>query len=562
MTSLRRRNALEISYRGRPIQCAPGDSVAAALLDAGEHSFRITRFGDPRGVFCGMGVCHECVLTIDGVPGQRACMTTVRAGMSVEQGEPAPALGSVARLRLREEELSPDVLVIGAGPAGLAAAAAAAEAGADVVLVDERSRPGGQYFKQPSAGLGLDELDRQHRQGRALIERVRRTGTAILEATHVWAVFGRDRVHAASAEKVYALRPKRLVLATGAYERGVPMPGWTLPGYLTTGAAQTLLRSYGVVPGRRVLVSGNGPLNLQVAAELVRAGANVVALAELARVMSPRHVLGLARMTVTAPGLVATGLDDIRALMGARVPVLHGSAIVRASGATRVEQATVMRIDGAGRPIEGTERTFAVDAICAGFGFLPSNEIARALGCRHRFDAGLGQLVAVVGPTGRSSVDDVWIVGDSGGVAGARVAQASGFLAGLEAAGVDASAPLTQEAAVVRHERRRAERFQRALSGLYAAPRLLDQLAEPATLVCRCESVPLGAIEDAYASGIRESGAVKRVSRAGMGSCQGRYCGAFLSELGARSHGGAPGELSGFAPASPFKPVPISSVNT
>jgi NADPH-dependent 2,4-dienoyl-CoA reductase/sulfur reductase-like enzyme len=557
---LRQRRSLEITYRGRPIRCAPGDSVAAALLDAGEHSFRATRFGDRRGVFCGMGVCHECVVTIDGVPGHRACVTTIRDGMSVEPGEPAPSLVSAAPLRLCEQELSPSVLVIGGGPAGLAAAAAAAEAGADVVLVDERPKLGGQYFKQPTEGLEPDTLDRQYRQGRALIERSRRAGATILLATQVWAAFGRNRIYAISPTVAYTLRPKRLVLATGAYERGVPMPGWTLPGYMTSGAAQTLLRSYGVAPGRRVLVSGNGPLNVQVAAEIVRAGANVVAIAELARLTSPRHTLDLARMVAAAPGLVATGIGHMRTLVGAQVPLLYGSAVVRVAGAERVEQATVMRIDGAGLPIEGTERTFEVDAVCAGFGFLPSNEIARALGCRHTFDAECGQLVAEVGPTGRSSVDDVWIVGDGGGVAGARVAQALGFLGGLEAAGVRAPAPLAREAAGMRRKRRRAERFQRALSGLYAAPRLLDQLAEATTLVCRCENVPLRAVEDAYASGIRESGAVKRVSRAGMGGCQGRYCGAFLSELGARRRGGPPDEFSGFAPALPFKPVPISSI--
>jgi NADPH-dependent 2,4-dienoyl-CoA reductase/sulfur reductase-like enzyme len=558
LTGARRRPGVEIRYRGRPIACAPGDSVAAALIAAGEHVFRETRFGDRRGVFCGMGVCHECMVTIDGVPSQRACVTPVRAGMSVEPGVPAPVLDGEAPPRLGEEELSPEVLVVGAGPAGLAAAAAAAEAGAEVLLVDERPKLGGQYFKQPSEGLELPELDRQYLEGRALIERAQAAGATILRAVQVWAAFAPGELRATGPETAYAIRPRRLVLATGAYERGVPMPGWTLPGYLTTGAAQTLLRSYGVVPGRRVLVSGNGPLNVQVAAELVRAGATVVALAELARPASPRHAVGLARMAAAAPRLVATGIGYTRTLAAAKVPLLYGSAIVRAGGTETVERATVMRIDGAGRPVAGTERELEVDSVCAGFGFLPSNEIARALGCRHAFDLERGQLVAVVDETGRSSVEGVWVVGDGGGVAGARVAQATGFLAGLAAAG--GSGSLEREAAAVRRERRRAERFQRALSRLYAAPRLLDQLAEPTTLVCRCESVPLSAVEDAYSSGVRESGAVKRVSRAGMGSCQGRYCGAVLAELGAARLGGVPEELGGFAPAPPFKPLPLGSI--
>ncbi|MEP6812478.1 MAG: FAD-dependent oxidoreductase, partial [Actinomycetota bacterium] len=192
--------------------------------------------------------------------------------MQVEVGSPAPVLDGAPPTALVDVELAPDVLVVGAGPAGLAAAVAAAEAGADVVLLDERPKLGGQYFKQPSDGLTFDEsqLDPQYRAGRDLIARVRTLGVRVLGATQVWAAFERDEILATDAAMSYALRPRRLVLATGAYERGVPLPGWTLPGFTTTGAAQTLLRSYAVVPGRRVLVSGNGPLNVQVAAELVR----------------------------------------------------------------------------------------------------------------------------------------------------------------------------------------------------------------------------------------------------------------------------------------------------
>jgi NADPH-dependent 2,4-dienoyl-CoA reductase/sulfur reductase-like enzyme len=559
----RGRREVAIRFRGRAIPSVAGDSVAAALVDAGELALRETRLGEPRGVYCGMGVCHDCVVTIDGVHGRRACMTPVEDRMTIEVTPAVPALDGVAPNPLRERELAPDVLVVGAGPAGLAAAAAAAEAGADVVVVDERTKSGGQYFKQPTEGLDAPALDAQALAGRELIDRVRRAGVDIVQGAQVWAAFAASELLATDAETSYTLRPRRLVLATGAYERGVPMPGWTLPGYLTTGAVQTLLRSYSVVPGRRVLVSGNGPLNVQVAAELVRAGATVVAVAELARLRSLRSLPGLARMAAAAPDLVRTGLGYTRALGRTGTPFLYGHAVVRADGDGRVQRATVAAIDGSGRPAPGTARELDVDAVCAGFGFVPANEIARALGCRHVYDPPRGHLVAQTGTDGRSSVAPVWIVGDGGGVSGARVAQATGFLAGLEAAadlGHSVPERLAREAVSVRRARVRAERFQRGLARLYTAPRILDELAEPETIVCRCESVPLATIREAYAGGARASGAVKRVSRAGMGSCQGRYCGALLAELAARENGAAPDEWSGFAPAPPFKPVPLGSV--
>jgi NADPH-dependent 2,4-dienoyl-CoA reductase/sulfur reductase-like enzyme len=548
-----RGEAATILVGGRPVECSVGDTVAAALVAAGELTCRLTRQGDPRGVFCGMGVCHDCVMTVDGTA-MRTCMTPVRDGLRVEV-EADMQLPAGRDVRLERVVLSPDVLVVGAGPGGLAAAAAAAEGGASVLLVDERSKLGGQYFKQPSDAFVVDEraIDRQYRQGRELAARAERAGVTALGGVQVWAASGPHELHAVGGGRAYTLRPRRLVLATGAYERGVPLPGWTLPGFMATGAAQTLMRAYGVLPGRRVLVSGNGPLNVQVAADLVRAGVTVVALCETARAASPARAGTLAAMAAAAPDLMRDGIAYARALRAARVPLLFGHAVVRADGDGRVERATVARLDAGGRPVPGSERSFDVDAVCAGFGFLPSNELARTLGVAHAYDAQLGQLAAVRGRDGSTSVEHVWVIGDSGGTGGARLAQAVGLLAGAAAAG--APAPAGAE-----RGRRRNERFQRALRRLYAGPRLVDQLADPDTLVCRCESVPLRAVDEGLSGGIATIGALKRVTRAGMGRCQGRYCASILAELAARRSGNPLGEDDWFAPGVPFKPLPVEVV--
>jgi NADPH-dependent 2,4-dienoyl-CoA reductase/sulfur reductase-like enzyme len=369
----------------------------------------------------------------------------------------------------------------------------------------------------------------------------------------VWGAAGPRELLAIGDGRAYALRPRRLVLATGAYERGVPLPGWTLPGFMTTGAAQTLMRAYQVVPGRRVLVSGNGPLNIQVAAELVRAGATVVALCETARPIDPRRAAALATMAAAAPDLMRDGVGYGRALRAARVPILFGHAVVRAEGDGRVESAVVARLDPTGMPVPGSERRYVVDAVCAGFGFLPSNELARTIGVEHVFDPALGQLAAVRASDGRTSVEDVWVVGDSGGTGGARLAKAVGLLAGAAAAG--APVPPTAE-----RDRRRNDRFQRALWQLYRAPRLVDQLADPDTPICRCENVPRRAVDEALAGGIATIGALKRVTRAGMGRCQGRYCASILAEVAARRSGLPLDERAWFAPGIPFKPLPVELI--
>jgi NADPH-dependent 2,4-dienoyl-CoA reductase/sulfur reductase-like enzyme len=554
---------ISISYEGRPVACHAGDTVAAALVDAGEFVCRTAAEGDLRGVFCGMGVCHDCVVAIDGVHGRRACTTAARDGMAVAVMPAAPELRPQPAPALERREHAPEVLVVGGGPGGLAASIAAAEAGADVVLLDEREKLGGQYFKQLSEAFDVEEraVDRQYRQGRELIARAGCAGVRTLAGVEIWAAAAPDELHAVGAGFAHVLRPRRLVVATGAYERAVPLPGWTLPGVMTTGAAQTLLRAHRVLPGRRVLVSGNGPLNVQVAAELVRGGAEVVALCELARAARPRRAPQLARMLLAAPDLARDGARYVATLRRARVPLLFGSSLVAAEGDGRVTRATVARLDAAGRPVPGSERSFEVDAVCLGYGFLPSNELARAIGVEHVYDDRLAQLVALRDDRGRTSVDGVWVVGDSAGTGGARLAAAGGFLSGLDAArslGRPIPPPLEREERRAARARARNARFQQALSALYAAPRLVDQLARPETLVCRCERVPLAAVEEALGEEIGTIGALKRVTRAGMGPCQGRYCAPVLAELAARRSGGAPDPAEWFAPAPPFKPLSVA----
>jgi len=570
------------NYEGRRIQAVDGDSLAAALLASGERVCRTTLSGAPRGLFCGIGVCQDCLVTVDGVPNQRACVTAVRRDAVIESQRPLAELGVPGREFVEHDE-SMDVLVVGGGPAGLAAASVAAEAGLDVVLVDERGKLGGQYYKQPADESAVNEtlVDHQFQQGREMIRRAERSGTRVLRGVTVWAAHGADEADASPEASgsmeargpvevmalgdaaSYVLRPKRLIIATGAYDRSVPMPGWTLPGFMTTGAAQSLLRAYQVAPGERVLISGNGPLNVQLAAELTRAGVTVVALAELAPAPGLRSVGRLAAMLLSAPDLLRDGASYLRTLRRAGVPLLYGHSVIAASGDGCVAQATVARIDGTGQPMAGTERVYDVDAVCAGFGFLPSNDIPRALGCRHRFDEHRGHLVAVRDEHGRTTVDGIAVVGDGGGIGGGRVAVAQGVLAGIDASrglGAGDQGALGLQERRAQKTLRRQARFQRALWTLYDAPLLVDQLATDETLICRCEEVTRGAVHEAMEAGVGSLGALKRVTRAGMGRCQGRYCAGIMAGMLPRRGDRATDEMDFFAPRAPFKPIPIGAV--
>jgi len=355
-------------------------------------------------------------------------------------------------------------------------------------------------------------------------------------------------------------RPKRLIVATGAYERGLPLPGWTLPGVMTTGAAQTLLRSYQVLPGKRVLVAGNGPLNLQVALELARAGAQIAAVVELARRPGPWAAGALARMLTSTPVLALRGRGYVAELERRGIPLLHSHVL---AGVERTGEG--LRASVALWPVQGgaAAHSYDVDAVCMGYGFMPSNEILRALGCRHGFDPDRGHLVTERDGDCLTSVANVYAVGDCAGLGGAPAAEAEGIIAGLAAAaslGFAPSAGQAQAAATAREQLRRHRRFQAGLWALYRAPRLLAELARPDTMICRCEELTLAEIDSGFAEGTQSIGAVKRATRAGMGRCQGRYCGPVLAALAASRQGRPLDEAAHWAPRPPVKPIRIADI--
>jgi NADPH-dependent 2,4-dienoyl-CoA reductase/sulfur reductase-like enzyme len=550
-----------IRFAGKEVTAFPGESIAAALAAAGVLATRSTASGEPRGAFCGMGVCGECLVMVDGTP-QRACMTAASPGLEVApappRASPQPAAAS------RAAALACDLLVIGAGPAGLAAAAAARAAGLDVLLIDERSQPGGQYFKQPGKGLAVDaaRIDAQFAEGRALVAQVLAAGVRLLGGMQAWSAGLADggiEVAASGAQGPATIRARRLVIATGAMERPWPVPGWTLPGVMTTGAGQTLLRAGLVAPGARVLVAGNGPLNLQLADELVRAGVTVVAVAEQARRPGPGHLAAMADMLASAPALVAAGAAQLARLARAGVPVRNGHVVTRVDGADRVERVMIAPVGRDGRP--GAGQWFAVDALCIGVGFQPQAEIARLLGCAMAWQ-GDGPVV-VRDDDGRTSLASVFVAGDGGGLGGARAALAQGWLAGVAAA-QDLTGSLPAALQAGRRQQRaalaRARRFQRGLWTLFSPAALAEPVTTADTILCRCEGVTCDAVDGLIAQGGSDPGSIKRATRLGMGRCQGRYCAPLLAARLAAAAGRAPTPDDLFAPRPPGKPVTLAEI--
>ena len=559
---------VEFSFNTKPVKAVQGQSIASALVSAGILAQRVGRNQSEHGHYCGMGTCYECLVTIDGVSGQRSCITPVRSGISIESqsyhSNPVRESSGPDSVYLPEAELSEvdvEVLIVGAGPAGLEAALAARRAGAEVMLIDERSSLGGQYFKQLSSAYTTEDQqapDRQMQWGRELASEVRDSGVTIRTETLVWGAFQESeadiiQIGIEHRNQASLLRPKALVVATGATERPYPVPGWTLPGVMTTGGLQTLLRSYRSAPPGPIVVAGHGPLNLQVAAELMSAGAAVAAVVESGRPFSLSGLVYGAKAAYRGPKLIAEGVGYLWMLRRKGVPIIYGHAVAAIHGKEVVESVELAPVNNDGSLGE-SRRTITASAVGLGYGFLPQAEITRLLGVAHNWDgADSGWISAVREDDGSCSIPSVFVAGEAGGFGGAHIAMAQGHLAGLAAArycgheAADATEPQW------RRQLDTHKCFQDNLWSAFQSPLRPLASVTPETIICRCEDVSASEIYACIDQG-SDFGAVKRRTRAGMGRCQGRYCAATVRNLLADRPLEAT-ELDLPAPQNPIKPL-------
>ena len=384
-----------------------------------------------------------------------------------------------------------DLAVIGAGPAGIAAAVAAASAGKRVVLLDEGFRPGGQIWRHRPSGVPAE--------ARSLLERLEALPVRILSGASVFDAEAAWRLSVSQGERRITVEAAALILATGARERLLPFPGWTLPGVMGAGGGQALLKEGLEIHDEPVLVAGTGPLLLPVAASVRKAGGRLWGVLEQA---PWRRVLGMAALLAAHPAKARQALGLGWDLRG--VPYRPGWWVAEALGRERLE---AVRLTDGHRVEEMPCRW-----LFCGFGLVPNVEAGRGLGCEGTHE-GLR-----VDEAQATFVSGVFAAGEVCGVAGVDAALAEGTIAGLAAAG--AWEPEAPEGLRLRKARAKARGMGSRMEVVFALRPELRSLPRPDTIVCRCEDVPFGAIDPAWDA--RET---KLCTRAGMGPCQGRVCG-------------------------------------
>lgn len=443
------------------------------------------------------------------------------------------------------------LLVLGAGPAGLAAAAEARARGLDVLLLDENSAPGGQVhrgvggFYRPSADApGAAQAG----EGLALIAAVRASGAEMRFGATLWAIEDDLTVSWSEGGTAHQARAGGVILCPGATERALPIPGWTLPGVMGVGAAQILLKTAGLVPEGRAWMAGQGPLLWLYAAQLLAKGGKLAGILDLSPVGAWRRAAWHLPMALTKPGPLLQGLGWMRRVRAA-VPVIRARE-VEALGDGRLQG---LRFDG---------REEVADLLLLHDGVVPNTQVTRALqGCAHVWDPAQACFRPVLDEWGNASLPGVMVAGDGGGIGGARAAALSGRIAAIEAA--RALGRLTAEqrdaAAGRLMLRRRSELAPRAFLDALFPPLGADRVAD-GTVVCRCEEVTAGGVRAAVSLGAQGPNQLKAFLRAGMGPCQGRVCGPVVHALVASSRGVDPAALPPLRTRFPVKPVTVAEL--
>ncbi|MFV0294596.1 MAG: NAD(P)/FAD-dependent oxidoreductase [Hyphomicrobiaceae bacterium] len=454
----------------------------------------------------------------------------------------------------RLEQVPPqvDVLVIGAGPAGMAAATTLAAAGLTTVVADEGAGPGGQVWRAvTSTPVGnRPVLGADYWTGFDAAQAFLASGATYLPQTTVWSLDETATANLSSGGVSRAVAARHVVIATGAMERPFPVPGWTLPGVMTVGGAQTVLKASGLLPQGRMVIAGTGPLIWLYAAQVLRAGGHIDRILDTTDVSARKDALAHAPAFM-ASSLLAKGLALV-ARVRRTVPVVSGIESLAIEGDGKAE---TLRYSRGGR-----DEHCAADTVLLHQGVVPQCNLAMAAGVPHVWDdAGLAFVPEVDG-MGRTPCERIWIAGDGAGIAGWEAAVDRGELAAIGV--LESLRPGASDVFAIR-------RLQKSIARRQRVRRFVDRLSRPAeafriptgdTVVCRCEEVTAREVEAAADLGCLGPAQLKSYTRCGMGPCQGRLCGLSVTEILATRRGVLPGDVGYFRLRPPVKPVTLAEL--
>ena len=407
------------------------------------------------------------------------------------------------------------IIVVGAGPAGLAAAKSAASKGCHVTVIDSQPRGGGQYWRHQTEVSGY----KSNRSAEYLMELQQNKLITHITDAQVWSAeklgdgYQLNYLQGGVEKKISA---QKIILTTGAYDRTLPFPGWTTSGVMTPGGAQSLLKGHGVVAGKTIVVSGTGPFLLPVATALAKNGARV----EIIEAQSPLRWALSPMALLLNPGKFPELIHYASAILRLKIKVSFGSAVTGYHNG----QVDISKVRSNLSIRKRSVRNAPADVVATGWGFLPDVTLGGILGCAQTLDRD-ETVIFAVNREQRASAQNIWIAGEATGIGGADLALVEGAIAGLSAAGSKISVALIWKRFTKRL-------FARALQRSYPVGSGWQEWLSDETIMCRCEEVTCQEIvESVQELGAEDARTSKLFTRAGMGLCQGRVCSRNVSDL-------------------------------
>jgi NADPH-dependent 2,4-dienoyl-CoA reductase/sulfur reductase-like enzyme len=449
-----------------------------------------------------------------------------------------------------------DVVVVGAGAAGMSGAVELARLGLDVLLLDEQGSPGGQIYR----GITLAPLSRRdmlgpdYAHGNTLAQALASSSVRYEKGAAVWQVTRDHQVSYLRDGRLRTVQARAVLLATGAMERPFPITGWTLPGVMSAGAAQILLKSSGLAPSEPVVLAGCGPLLYLLGWQYLRAGVPIKALVDTTRPedywRARRHLFAALR----AWPYLRKGLELMRSLRSAGIAHHTGAEQLAVEGE---EAATALTFSVSGKP-----QRIAARCVLLHQGVVPNIQFSQSLRARHEWDVEQLCFSPVVDPWGELDVPGIFVAGDGAGIGGAQAAAVQGQLAALGiAVGLKSinAAQREYQAEPLRAKLTSNLRIRPFLDSLYQ-PKDENRIPADDVIVCRCEEVTAGDLRGFVALGCAGPNQAKSFGRCGMGPCQGRLCGLTVTEVIAKARGVSASEVGYYRIRPPIKPITLGEL--
>ncbi len=461
-----------------------------------------------------------------------------------------------------------ELIIIGAGPGGIQAAISAAELGIDVTLIDNQSSVGGQYYKQTPVEFSIKESDYHHQQANDLFKKLTEANVKILTNALVWGIFSNPKtnlwqitLHGQNCPS--RMEAEKIIIATGAYDRSIPFPGWDLPGVITAGAAQVMVKHQGVLPGKRVVISGTGPLQLAAASNLVEAGAHVLAVLDCNQQLLMKGIPHVGALWGQWRRL-QEGFQYARNLIKGKTSYRTGWSVIKVEGDQKVESVTIAKVDPQGNPISSTFKKLVVDCVVVGYGLTPNTDFFRLLDAKMVYSSAEGVFLPERNEWFQTSEKGIYAIGDCAGIGGARQAMLEGKIAAIDIARQLNRKSLSEMNSILfktKQQLGKERRFAKMLGEVFSIPSGLYSLVQPDTIICRCEQISWSEIQTAISMGAQSVTDIKNITRSGMGNCQGRTCGSILSQLMAKENKSNPEDGHYLHIRPPVHPIPIEIIN-